>query len=194
MANDEYGTPPEIITLARNFMGGSIDIDPASNDAAQHVVQAKEYYTKERSGLDVPWKGTMWLNPPYSYPLIERFVKKASSHYQAGDIREGLILVNTATETRWYKFLAQRYPMLFTHRRTSFLLTECIPGSYPVTVGGRIYYQLRQNRVAQTLFYLGREVQEFYYWFQPVGYAPTGTIKPFLELHTRKEPRNNFQD
>jgi ParB family chromosome partitioning protein len=186
MANDEYGTPMEIIELARGFLGG-IDIDPASNDLAQKIVKATTFYTKERSGLCETWKGKLWLNPPYSFPIIRDFVYKASRHYQAGDIREGLILVNTATETAWYKFLAQRYPMLFTHKRISFLLPEPTPNGFPVQVDGITFYQLRQNRVAQTLFYMGREVKEFYYWFQPIGYPPTGTIKPFMDL-SRQSP------
>lgn len=58
MANNSWGTPPHFIESARKVMG-SIDTDPASNDEAQQIVQAEQYYTEDDSGLDQYWNGNV---------------------------------------------------------------------------------------------------------------------------------------
>jgi hypothetical protein len=37
-------------------------------------------YNKNDDGLKQEWKGRVWLNPPYSRPLIECFVKRMAEH------------------------------------------------------------------------------------------------------------------
>lgn len=73
---NEWYTPPELI---RNL--GIFDLDPCTSDVAHHFNQsAKNYYTKEDDGLTREWFGRVWLNPPYSQPLISKFVKKMAEH------------------------------------------------------------------------------------------------------------------
>ena len=102
---NEWYTPPEIIDAAREVMG-SIDFDPASSTAANKVVGADDFYTKENSGLDVPWEGRVWLNPPYVADLVARFTEKLCAEYLADNISEAVLLVNNATETAWFQHTA----------------------------------------------------------------------------------------
>ena len=37
-------------------------------------------YNKNHDGLTKDWVGRVWLNPPYSRPLIEQFVRKLAQH------------------------------------------------------------------------------------------------------------------
>lgn len=37
-------------------------------------------YNKNHDGLTKDWVGRVWLNPPYSRPLIERFVTRLAEH------------------------------------------------------------------------------------------------------------------
>jgi hypothetical protein len=97
---NEWYTPVEFIAAARAAMG-SIDVDPASNDQAQLWIQADAYFTKERSGLNSPWVGNVWMNPPYSQPLIGQFCEKACDEYEWGASTQAVVLVNNGTETRW---------------------------------------------------------------------------------------------
>jgi len=59
----EHYTPVRIVDPSRELMGG-IDLDPASNGAANKYIRAIKFYTKRRSGLTKQWYGRVFLNPP----------------------------------------------------------------------------------------------------------------------------------
>lgn len=121
---DEWYTPQMYVDRAREAMGG-IDLDPASNDFAQGWVQATTYYTKDRSGLDEKWEGRVWMNPPYSRGLAEKFCEKIAAHVDAGDITRAIVLVHNATETGWFKRLAVSCAAIcFLGRRIQFVSPE----------------------------------------------------------------------
>lgn len=59
----EHYTPGHVVEAARATLG-EIDLDPASCEAANRVVQAKRYFTKNDNGFIQPWSGRVFLNPP----------------------------------------------------------------------------------------------------------------------------------
>ena len=73
-ATDEWYTPKEIIDEL-----GVFDTDPCApiNPLWQ---TAKIMYNKLDDGLTKDWVGRVWLNPPYSRPLIEQFVRRLAEH------------------------------------------------------------------------------------------------------------------
>lgn len=72
--SDEWYTPPSIFSKLGHF-----DLDPCA--AVNPVWKiADTNYTAIDDGLSKPWHGRVWLNPPYSRPLLERFVERMTEH------------------------------------------------------------------------------------------------------------------
>lgn len=141
--SDEWYTPGWVIEAATAVMG-QIDLDPASCELAQETVQAGLYWTKRQDGCRVGWFGRVWLNPPYSAPGA--FVDKLIEEYTAGNVKQACVLLNNATETRWFQRLLARFPVCFFNQRLAFWRHD------HEDVGAR---------QGQALFYLGPDVEKF---------------------------------
>lgn len=106
--DSQWFTPSRYIESARKVMG-AIDLDPASCAAANRIVKAEMFYTEENDGLSQPWHGRIWLNPPYS--KVDKFVEKLLE----SDFDQAIVLVNNATETKWFCRLAERASAIIFH-------------------------------------------------------------------------------
>lgn len=82
---NEWYTPAPIIEAARAVLG-DIDLDPASTEAANSTVKAAQFFSAEDNGLDQAWHGRVWMNPPYSQPLVQQFADKLVTSVKAGDV------------------------------------------------------------------------------------------------------------
>lgn len=89
MKNDEWLTPPEIIKAL-----GKFDLDPCA-PVIRPWSMAKRHYTKDDDGLVQPWKGRVWLNPPFSLEWPQ-WVEKLAKH------GNGIALLAARTETRQF--------------------------------------------------------------------------------------------
>ena len=84
--NDEWLTPPKIIEAL-----GSFDLDPCSpRPAVRPWPTASVHYHED--GLDQPWRGRVWLNPPYGRETF-KWVLKLAEH------QKGIALIFARTET-----------------------------------------------------------------------------------------------
>lgn len=88
----EHGSPVAAVELARYVLGG-IDLDPASNAYwNHHVVRADRFYDREANGLEQPWAGRVWCNPPGADEaagtenLVRPYWERLVEHW-----REGLV-------------------------------------------------------------------------------------------------------
>lgn len=116
----EWYTPQEYINAARSTMGG-IHLDPASCDDANKIVGAANFYSLTDDGLQQPWHGTVYLNPPYSYPAVEQFGQKLIAEYNAGNVSQAVVLVNNCTDAAWFHELANAAScMCFTKGRVKY--------------------------------------------------------------------------
>lgn len=153
--NDEWYTPAEYIHAARDVLG-AIDLDPASSPTANNVIRADTYYTVDDDGLTRPWSGRVWMNPPYSTGLVDRFVFRILDTFQAGDVKAAVVLTNNATDTRWWQALARRSTAV------------CM-------LAGRVRFRSENGDVAgaglqgQTISYLGDDRSTFVERFAEFG-------------------------
>jgi ParB family chromosome partitioning protein len=119
----EWYTPKKYLCAAREVLG-EIELDPASSEQANRIVQAKLFYDQARDGLTQTWKArTVWLNPPYckqgNTSNQDMWTAKLLAEYKAGNVKEALLLVTAATETTWFHRLYQ-FPMCFVKGRIQF--------------------------------------------------------------------------
>lgn len=119
--NNEWYTPIEYLEIARKVMG-SIDTDPASSERANKNVKATTFYTEEDNGLTREWLGNVWLNPPYAQPLIQQFADKLIKEIKKTNTKQAMVLVNNATETRWFNTLSEKAKAIwFMKGRVKFI-------------------------------------------------------------------------
>lgn len=152
---NEWYTPKEYIEAARQVMG-SIDLDPASTEKANEIVQAKQFHTIEDDGLSHPWYGNVWMNPPYSQPLIDKFSEKLVNDRVFGKISQACVLVNNATETSWMqRMLDTCSAVCFISGRIKFIDKDGEPKGAPLQ--------------GQSILYFGKNVNEFWEVFSQFG-------------------------
>lgn len=137
---NEWYTPPQFIAAAREVLG-EIDLDPASSIKANETVQAQAFFTKDDNGLTKEWHGRVWLNPPYAQPLISEFSEKVVEEYDAARIDAAIVLVNNATETRWFQKMARSATAIcFPAGRIKYLDATGTPANTPLQGQAFLYF------------------------------------------------------
>lgn len=152
--NNEWYTPAEFIEPARRVLGG-IDLDPASCEEANKTVRASMYYTMADDGLAQPWKGRIWLNPPYG-GLVHKFARKLVAEHEAGNVETAILLVNAhCTDSKWFHPFWD-HTLCFSYSRLDF------------DVSGREKVRSRSSH-GSVFIYLGPEIELFREEFSPFG-------------------------
>jgi DNA N-6-adenine-methyltransferase (Dam) len=110
----EWYTPPELFEA----LGTHFDLDPAAPSGGVPWVPATRHYSREDDGLTQPWKGRIWLNPPYGLG-IGRWMNKLAEH---GD---GLALVFARTDMPWFQWaMTEATAVCFIKHRLTFIPGE----------------------------------------------------------------------
>lgn len=123
-ASDEWYTPPEIFAALRL----SFDLDPCSPGPG-HWVPAAFVYTKDDDGLAQPWRGLVWMNPPFGgrngqVPWLRKFFAHSN----------GIALVAARTSAGWFhEWAPKAETMLFPRGKTKFVRPDGTIGGSPGT-------------------------------------------------------------
>jgi len=152
--DNEWYTPEVYIKAVIEVMN-NIDLDPASSIEANKIVKANKIYTIKDNGLTKKWKGNIWINPPYSINLINKFIDKIIE--ELNNINQCILLVNNATDTIWF------------HKIINYSNAICFPK-------GRIkFYQPNNNKCSplqgQCFIYFGNNSNKFINIFSKYGWC-----------------------
>jgi ParB family chromosome partitioning protein len=149
---NEWYTPECYIESARLVMG-VIHLDPASSEIANKTVNSNLFYTQEDDGLSKEWFGNIWMNPPYSHPLIFQFISKL---VQSKGVNQAIVLVNNGTETQWGQLLLSNSSAVCFHQgRIRFIDKYGNLGQAPLQ--------------GQMICYIGSNVNNFINEFKKYG-------------------------
>ena len=150
---NDWRTPRKFLVAARAVLG-AIDLDPATSAEANETVEAAQCYTEDDDGLTQPWKGRVWLNPPYG-GQARLFVERLVREYEVGNVTAALALVNShPTETAWFQQLF-RYTICFVRGRIDF--------------GGPSRAVSSTSTHGSAIAYLGKDVEGFHREFSQFG-------------------------
>lgn len=70
LSSKDFVSPINLVATTAAFFDNRIDLDPASSDNANKVVQAERFFNWEQNGLLQEWKAnTVYLYPPRDYLL-----------------------------------------------------------------------------------------------------------------------------
>ena len=151
---NEWFTPARYIDAARRVLG-EIDLDPASHVLAQETVRAGTFFTAADNGLEQPWFGRVWLNPPYARALLQPFVDKLMSEYASGAVSQAILLTHSYTDLAWFHAAARvAGAICFPRGRIQF-----------VAPSGDVCAQMQP----QAFFYFGKDDAAFCRTFASVG-------------------------
>ncbi|MGF7131943.1 hypothetical protein P3T40_003426 [Paraburkholderia sp. EB58] len=107
----EWYTPGWIF----DALGLHFDTDPASPHDMETCVPAHTKYTVFDDGLKQPWRGRVWLNPPYG-PTTPQWIRRFIDHGR------GIALVFSRTDAAWcQEALRSATAVLFVAGRIEFI-------------------------------------------------------------------------
>jgi ParB family chromosome partitioning protein len=134
----EWYTPAVYIDAVREVLG-EIDLDPASCTLANETVRAHRYLTMDDDGLQHPWHGRIFLNPPYGRTQGQSnqdvWTRKLIEEWELQHVQAAILLVNACIGDRWFNVLWD-YPLCFADRRIRF---NSPTGSGPAPTKGNCF-------------------------------------------------------
>lgn len=91
-------------------------LDAAASD---ENALCKRYFTEKDNALIQPWKGRVWLNPPYGR-TIGLWVKKAYEEAIGGGAEVVVCLLPSRTDTAWFWNYCMKGEIRFIKGRLKF--------------------------------------------------------------------------
>ena len=96
----DWNTPMVVVEAVREAFGGTIDLDPCSNETSI-VGATTEWRLPDQDGRVEPWDGNVYVNPPFGRGLAA-WVEKALESQSAA---ETIMLLPAAVDTRHWQRL-----------------------------------------------------------------------------------------
>jgi hypothetical protein len=104
-------TPPAVLHAL-----GPFDLDPCAVSPPRPWSTAGAHFTVEDDGLAREWFGRVWLNPPYSEPVMSQFMQRLADH----DRGTALVFARTETAAFFRNIWRRASGLLFLEGRLHF--------------------------------------------------------------------------
>jgi hypothetical protein len=75
---------------------GPFDLDPCAASVRPWDC-ARENYTELDDGLQQPWHGRVWMNPPFNQYIVGHWIRRLAEH------GHGIALLHARTEATWFE-------------------------------------------------------------------------------------------
>lgn len=115
----EWYTPPWIINeIVKPLLGGWINTDPASPFPPVPWIDADQYYNADTDGLIHPWRGRVFVNPPFDE--TPKWLRKAEYEISTLNAQRIAFLVNQAPGYAWWERAIRIWPVMLFQERVKF--------------------------------------------------------------------------
>jgi len=98
---DYWTTPLDLAQALASAVGGSFDLDAASPGPSASPIPARRHYTMADDGLTQPWRGVVFLNPPYGR-AVAQWIAKASTEVSDSRAHMVVALLPSNTDTAYW--------------------------------------------------------------------------------------------
>ena len=143
----DFVSPPELIATTASLFGGEIELDPASSEQANLVVQAQKYISWHKNGLNQEWKSkNVYLFPPRSIlngdeqPKDTRLFRK-NLRFKKSAQRVWLELAYN----KWIRNEFEQAVIFLTSTEVALLVTQKIGFDFPLCVLSEKPHLLREK-------------------------------------------------
>ena len=169
----EWYTPSAFVEAAREIMGG-IDLDPASHEEANLTVKAARFFTEQDNGLDQPWGGRVFVNPPGG--LVQSFWNALVTEYRIiKGVEQAVWIGYSLEQLQTLQVTANEtpldFPMCVPSRRIAFVENEAKKAARleKMIAAGKKPNQKSSPSHANYITYMGPNVDEFARVFSKFG-------------------------
>jgi phage N-6-adenine-methyltransferase len=97
---DVWATPQRFFDRLHQEFGFTLDPCALPDNA-----KCPSYFTPAQDGLSRPWRGTVWMNPPYGREIAKWMQKAYQSSQEGATV---VCLVPARTDTAWWHRYAMR--------------------------------------------------------------------------------------
>ena len=116
-----WETPKDLLEQLYTVFG-EFSLDPCSPTRHKRCapVRAKMHFTAEENGLELPWFGNVFCNPPYGRALCH-WVTKAYEESRCGNTQTIVMLIPARTDTKfWHQSIVGKATIFFLKGRLKF--------------------------------------------------------------------------
>lgn len=142
LAATDFVSPPDVVGVTTSFFGGYIDLDPASSEAANTLINADRFFTFEHNGLHQDWRAkNVYLYPPRDILLANEQPKEVLLYTRRKRIQKSAQRVWLEECLRRYRkaefdeaiiFLTSSQVALLVTQKLNIDLPMCILKQHPL--------------------------------------------------------------